>query len=250
MTILAPGPSEILVETRLDVAIAPTVAKPPQRIDEPPRLPKRLSRGAARLVIVAGLICTVAIGGYLVRLPGTYWSEVQVVFLPPISDKNPNSLQTGGTSLITFAGVVAQEVGSSTPITTVSDSVSLVSAGVKHGYQVRLPNDGGQWSNNFDKQYLDVQATGSTPQEVASTMQMVLAKISTALATTQSEAGVDKTNLIYTSQSPPSIPLYYQTGSHVRELIAISILGIGFSAAAAGLVNRRRRAWFQFHSPV
>jgi hypothetical protein len=246
MTILAPGPSDVLVEPRPDVTITPPVTKPPLPAQQPPRrMPKRLSRGFARLVIVAGLIVTVAAGGYLIRLPGTYWSEVNVVFLPPLSEKNPNSLQTGSTSLITFAGVVAQEVGSSTPITTVSDSVSLVSIGVKHGYQVRLPNDGGQWSNDFDKQFLDVQATGSTPQEVASTMRMVLAKISTALATMQSEAGVDKSNLVYTSQSPPSIPLYYQVGSHVREVIAVSILGIGFTAAAVALIGRRRRAWLQ-----
>jgi hypothetical protein len=246
MTILAPGPSNVLVEPRPDVSITPPTTKPPLLAQQqPPRAPKWLSRGFARLVVVAGLILTVAAGGCVVRLPGTYWSEVNVVFLPPVSEKNPNSLQTGSTSLITFAGVIAQEVGSSTPITTVSDSVNLVSIGVKHGYQVRLPNDGGQWSNNFDKQFLDVQATGSTPQEVASTMQMVLAKISTALATMQSEAGVDKADLIYTSQSPPSIPLYYQVGSHVRELIAVSILGIGFTAAAAGLINRRRRAWLQ-----
>jgi hypothetical protein len=245
MTILAPGPSDVLVEARPDVTVAISAAKPAQRIDQPPRLPNRLSRGFGRLVVVAGLILTIAAAGYLVRLPGTYWSEVNVVFLPPISEKNPNSLQTGSTSLITFAGVVAQEVGSSSPITTVSDSVSLVSIGVKHGYQVRLPNDGGQWANNFDKQLVDVQATGSTPQEVTSTMRMVLAKISTVLATMQSEAGVDKLDMIYTSQSPPSIPLYYQAGSHVKEVIAVSILGIGLTAAAAGLIGRRRRAWFQ-----
>jgi hypothetical protein len=206
-------------------------------------MPWWLRRPLTTVVALVGIVSTIGTAGYIAHRPGTYWSEVHVVFLAPLSQQNPNSLQAGSTSVVMFAGVVARVVGSSTPITTVSDSVSLVSTGVKHGYEVRLPNDGGQWANDFDQQLLDVQATGSTQQEVSNTMTTVLAKINATVTDLQTGVDVSKADLIYTSQSPPSIPLFYTKGNNVRIIASIGALGIAFTVAAVGLIKRSRRAW-------
>ena len=41
--------------------------------------------------------------------------------------------------------------------------MTLVDQGVYDGAQIRQPNYGGQWSNNFTEPVLEVQASGASP---------------------------------------------------------------------------------------
>ena len=150
--------------------------------------------------------------------------------LVPKSVRNPNGLQSSSDSVIAAAGVVAIKVGSSTPVSAVSDNVSLVGEGIRSGYRVRLPNSGGQWANNFDQSLLDVQAAGATPAEVSATMQNVLDRINSTLQSMQSDAGSARANDIELALSPPTWPMYYQSGSRARTVLATMLLGIGLPA--------------------
>jgi hypothetical protein len=205
-------------------------------------LPSRPRRWVLRvispLIVVFGLLATSFMFVHLTSRPGVYWSRVQVVLLPPPSSANPNGLTAGSESLIDTAALLAIKVGSSTHTTVVSDAVTVVDQGIRHGYRVRLPNAGGQWSNNFDQPSLDVQAVASTPAELDRTMSTVLASIQTVLATVQHNEVVDATNRISTTQSPAVTPTYYRAGSKARAALAILVVGASLTAAALAVVAR------------
>jgi len=202
------------------------------------RLPSFLLR--TWLILLIGLLVSGTVGYRLARRPGVYWSQVTMVLVAPKSTANPNGLSVNSESLIDTAGVIAKMVGSSpSEPAVVSDSVTLVGEGIRHGYGVRLPNSGGQFATNFDRAALDVQAAGTTVAEVSGTLNQVLSTISADLDRLQSDAGVAKVNLIRTQLSPQTAPIYYQTGSKTRALAITLILGCGLSWSLAWLVGRR-----------
>jgi len=220
----------------LDEAVAdrPAAVAPSNRA----RLRRRVNLFSVLLALV-GILLTAGVAERVRSTPGVYWSEVRVVLLAPPSQTNQNTLQTSSSSLIALAGVLARNVGSSTPVNAVSDSVTLVGEGVRHGYRVRLPDSGGQWATNFDQQLVDVQAAGPTVADVSKTMNDVLARISRELTSLQTSLGVDKFNWISSTQSPPTVPIYYQRGSRTRALGATLILGFGLTLALIVGVRRR-----------
>lgn len=204
----------------------------------------------AGVIMLVGLLISGMVGLYLAKRPGVYWSEVTVVLIAPKSAANPNGLTVDSESLIDTAGVLAKMVGSSPPgPPVVSDSVTLVGEGIRHGYGVRLPNSGGQFATNFDRAALDVQAAGTTAAEVSGTLNQVLSTISADLDRLQRDAGVAKVNLIRTQLSPQTAPIYYQTGSKTRALAITLVLGGGLSWSLSWFVGRRYRRIGQRQAP-
>jgi hypothetical protein len=217
-----------------------TADRPPVAASTASRRPPLLLR--AGVIMLVGLLISAVAGLYLAKRPGVYWSEVTVVLIAPKSAANPNGLSVSSESLIDTAGVLAKMVGSSPPgPTVVSDSVTLVGEGIRHGYGVRLPNSGGQFATNFDRAALDVQAAGTTVAEVSDTLNRVLNTISADLDRLQSDAEVAKVNLIRTQLSPQTAPIYYQTGSKTRALAITLVLGGGLSWSLAWFIGRRYR---------
>lgn len=201
------------------------------------RRPPLLLRGG--VIVLVGLLVSGCFGLYFAHRPGVYWSQVQVLFVAPKSVANPNGLSVSSESLIITAGVIAKIVGSSPQgPSVVSDSVTLVGEGVRHGYGVRLPNSGGQFATNFDQAALDVQAAGTSVAEVSATLNRVLNRITTELADLQSAAGVAKVNLIRSQLSPPTPPIYYQAGSKTRALAITLVIGVGLTWSLAWFVRR------------
>ena len=218
--------------------------RPTADVDRPPTRSRfaRLRNFLLRtwLILLIGLLVSGAVGYRLARRPGVYWSQVTMVLVAPKSAANPNGLSVNSDSLISTAGVIAKMVGSSPhEPTVVSDSVTLVGEGIRHGYGVRLPNSGGQFATNFDRAALDVQAAGTTVVEVSATITRVLGEIRDDLARLQSDAGVATVNLIRLEQSPPTLPIYYQTGSKTRAMATTLVLGTGLSGWLAWLIGRR-----------
>lgn len=208
----------------------------------PPDPPKRWAGlGVVAAIVLVGGLITATAGAYFVSRPGVYWSGVRVVFLPPLSTKNPNGFTAGSESLIVTAGIIGKQVGSSTTSSPVSDAVTLVGEGIRHGYSVRLPNSGGQWATNFDQPALSVEAAGSSPAEVLSRLNGVLGAIHADLDARQTAAHVSKVNLITTAMSPTTPPMYYQRGSRARTALAVLVLGVSLTAATASLYWRRQR---------
>lgn len=214
------------------------------REGQPPMTPAPRLGSLTRslLFLASGLVVTGAAAGHVMQAPGVYSSQVDAVFLLPLSQENPNSLQFRSESLISFAGVIQRTVSATqSGIAPTSDAVTLVGQGVRHGYSVRLPNSGGQWASNFDRPLLDVQAAGSSPAEVRTTMRQVLQAIGTDLISRQRAAGVSAKHMVSMRESPDRIPMYYSRGSHLRAVAATLALGSTLSVIGAGLMSKRPR---------
>lgn len=191
------------------------------------------------VVAIVGVLVTCAAALHFAQTAPVYWSRSQVVFIAPKSTVNPNGLQITPSGLIAAAGVVARVVdprGGETR--TASDDVTLAGEGVRHGFSVVLPNSGGQWANNYSQGALDVQAVGSSAEETQATVDHVLSEIQASLAHIQDTSRVAQINRIRIQLSPPVAPIYRQTGSRSRALLATMALGFLLSVAACRAVGR------------
>jgi hypothetical protein len=193
------------------------------------------------LVCLIGALLASGFMFHLATLNGLYYEQVNVIFLPP-AQVDTNALQNPTASLIGTAGVISQIVaGPDSGTTPVSQNATLVGTGVKHGYSVRLPNDGGQWANNFTQPVLDVEVVGTSEGEVTATMDKAIALINTELDKRQNGFGVDAKNRIHTRRDPVISAVSHSKGSPIRSLAAALLLCSGLTAAAAVMVDRRRR---------
>jgi hypothetical protein len=191
------------------------------------------------IVAVLGLLATLA-GSYLaVSRPGVYYEEATVVFIAPQTVGSPAAFQLGTSSLVSSAGLVGRQVDreSGGPL-ALSPKASIVDMGTRDGVWVRLPNEGGQWRTNFDREELDVQAVGETPAGVHATMTGTLQRIKTALRQGQLAAGAPRDGLITVAVTPQTIPVIYRRGSTARAGAASLGLGAGLTAVFVVLLDR------------
>lgn len=186
------------------------------------------------------MLITVFFANHVTRQPGVYYADVKVVFLVPSSAANPNPLLSGTGGLTGVAGVIGKMVDPGAPSArVVSPLVTLADQGIRKGYSVTLPNDGGQFALNFDQPLLDVQVVGPTPTYVATTMQTLVNRIAADLSSLQSAAQVEPVNRITLSASPSSTEIFYLTGSRVRALATTIGLGVALTVAAMVFLLRQ-----------
>lgn len=217
----------------LDLGVA---GRPASSATHGRRLPKS---PLAPVVIAIGTIISLLFAFYESRAPGVYYSQVNVVFTAPPSKSFPNPLIIGTDGLTIAAGVVAKRIGSQSGVALASGSVTLADEGVRRGYSVRLPDDGGQYEHNFDKSLLDVQVVDSSAEAVTATMTRLLGEINADLETIQDDQGVAQVNRIRTALNPPSPPVLLLTGSRTRAVAASLLFGLGATALASWAVVQR-----------
>jgi hypothetical protein len=190
-------------------------------------------------LISVGLVLAIAL--MMARAPGVYLSSVQVRFIHPANPDDPNALRIKSPALIITAGAVAKMIKGSDSIQVVSPTTTLAAEGVRHGYAVTLPNNGGQWSTSFSSPWLDVQVAGTSTSEVQTVMNRLLGEITRNLDSLQSSLHVSAYNRIHTELSPPSGPtLVYQRGSPIRAAAGMLALGLVAIVVAARLARRWR----------
>jgi hypothetical protein len=192
-------------------------------------------------VALLGLLLTFLALGWATTVRGVYYSQVYVVLLSPVSADQPNVYQSIGRSLVGAAGIVVRQVDpAALDPAPVSPDVTIVDRGITQGYRVRIPNLGGQWTYNFERAELNVEAAGSSPEEVKRTLREVVTTIQTALEEDQVRAGASRNLMIGTTLNPPDPPVFYSHGSRTRALAAVLTLGLGLTLA--GVVGWDRRA--------
>jgi hypothetical protein len=237
--------------TAITVADRPQPAVAPAGSGHQPAVKSTLggpfSRRIGVWVALLGILATIVAAKAATARPGVYFSEVKVIFLAPNNALYPNSLIAVNQSVIMTAGLVGvmSDPGKSQNTKVTDPNISIVNQGIRDGYRIQLPNDGGQWSDNYDQSLLDVQAVGPTLAGVVSRMQSLIARINATLTKIQDDRQVAAVNRIRTSVNPAQVPIYYQTGSKIRVLAAVVILGLGLTVAAqiwARRFVRRRRS--------
>ncbi|GAA1969441.1 hypothetical protein GCM10009798_32530 [Nocardioides panacihumi] len=210
---------------------------------------ERLVRILLRRWYVVGLgLAITVLGMQQVRAQqGVFFSQVDVVFTAPPTRVAPNTIQANASGLVSIAGMVAAEVNkaSNTPVTA-SAGATLAGQGVRDGYQVRLPSDGGQWSRNFDRPVLDVQAIGAEPEMVRQRVVTVVAEIDRVLAELQNADGIPAEDQVKTLSAPTSAQIFYRKGNTSRATAVTALLGfwltVVLTVAADSVLVRRRRA--------
>jgi hypothetical protein len=191
-------------------------------------------------VLLLGLVATAIAAYAIVAAPGVYWSRTDVFMVRPVSDV-PNGLASTPQGTIRFAGLIQREIaGGSSDIDTVSDRVRIVDFGIRSGTLVRLPNDGNQYANNFNKALLDVQVAGPTEAVVRARMTDLIARINRVVAERQTAMGVPPEVQVRTRSSPTEVQVFHEVGSRKRALVATVGLGMSLTWAAVVLAEVRR----------
>ena len=192
-------------------------------------------------VLVLGILCTgLALLSLRFQEP-VYYSRGTAYFLAPASEIYPNRLQTTSLDLVVTAGVVAKKInGTALTTKTASWQVTLVGRGIYDGTMIKLPDNGGQWSNSFDTQALDVQVAAPTPQEVRARQAVIFKRITDELKTIQDAARVPTVDRI--NIEVPATPIILQmTGERRRAQVMITALGGALTLLIIGMIERRSR---------
>lgn len=187
---------------------------------------------------LAGLLLTAAAGYQAVTVPGVYWSHVDVVFLRPAA-VSPNTLGQSSARVIEAASVIQREVTGVERTRVVSDGVTIVDEGIIPGVEVRLPNAGGQWANNFNRPFLRVEVSDRTARGAQARLTEILARIERSLSDRQQSAGVAPENRLTIMLNPAAPKVEYSAGLPVRAAVAVAVLGLGLTGAALVLTSRK-----------
>jgi hypothetical protein len=168
-----------------------------------------------------------------------YNGQVAVLLLAPVN-AGQNALASTTASLIATTGIISGAVNGPGPGAQTVNDQTLASAGIARGWSARQPNRGGQWDNDFEDPYLDVRSTGPTAAVSQAEMAVALDRIQAALTTLQDARSVPADQRIRTVLNP-TVPVYVkQSGSRLRALGAVGILGLLAWGAALVVAERRR----------
>lgn len=195
-----------------------------------------------RWYVLLGAVLIGVLASYVaVTAEGAYWSHAEVTFLAPTSAINPNALRTTSSDLIIAAGAVAKRVNGNATWNQMADpAATIVGQGILDGWQVKLPDHGGQWSRVYPRQVLDIQVSGPTADAVRVRRAELIERIDAELAGLQE--GVAPSDLITTAVVPATPSISYMHGSKVRALAMIWVLvGVGVLAAIQILEPRSAR---------
>lgn len=189
------------------------------------------------IVVLAGILLTLAGGYHLLSERGEYVSSVGVYFFRPPSTDNTNRYLADDdvTSVAEIVGIAVN-----------SDSVKsdLRAAGVDDPYTLEMFNAGNQFVVIHDRALLDLTVRGPTEESVRRTMDLVIGRVQTELRRTQLEAGATPKTFVTAQLTPADPVVYYGRGSAARAMLAILIIGgvLTVTLAVGADAVRRRRA--------
>ena len=197
-------------------------------------------------ILLVGLICIAFVGLSVYHHQGVYYARVYVAFLAPPSYDHKHGVQsslvTGSLGVVTLAGAVESRINGTTDLLKTASSGTTISGwGVRQGSAVILPDDGGQWSNSFSRQGLDVQVVGSDADDVRAKMNSLLEQVSTQLKDIQVQLGVAPVNMVTVLPQSNDFDLSYLDGRPKFALLGVAILGFGITLSVIYLLDVRVR---------
>lgn len=192
------------------------------------------------------LLLAIALGGVGVaqawKTPEVYWATTKLVLASPAKPEK-QQLPPGSSDLLALAGVLEAAVNDEGALPrSASPDVTLVDQGINDYAQVRVPNFGGQWANNYTEPALIIEASGPSEAVVRQRIGWLIERVEGHLASMQ--AGVSAAATITIVPFPT--PTIQHSGA--RRTLAVAAIG-AFTLAGActlavgldGLLPRRRR---------
>ena len=183
-------------------------------------------------VLLGAAISVLAL--YLItNRPGVYWTQVDVVLLAPVHKAYPNNFEKPDFTLAPMAGVVVADWnGVNRPLLMATGETTLFGEGQRHGVEVRVPNQGGQWQPLYLTPNIDVQVVGSNAETVAQEASRVTAELNGLLEKRQEAMGIQPRLKMTTIESPTDPIIKYVSGSRIRAAMGTGLLGAAFTTIA------------------
>lgn len=193
------------------------------------------------LLVCLMLAATVGAMTVVADQTGVYQARVGVIVVPPNPADAPNPFLGREFSLITTAGLMAtivnQDVDSAQ---TSSTAATLAGQGVRDGYSVRLHNRGGQWTVDYDRPILDVQAVGRTEDRAQANLDLALGGLDAALEQLQDDAAIFPGQRMTMQLVPDAPTVGYAAGSNRRAMAGTLVLGAVLTLALLSAVEQVR----------
>lgn len=196
-------------------------------------------------LVLVGAAIALAVAATVSKPAGIYWTQFNVVLLPPTYEEFPNEFEDSPYSLAPLAGVVvAQYNGIDPSLLTSSSDTTIYGMGERSGVMVRMPNQGNQWIPIYSSPNIDVQVSDSTPEQVATQAKETIADLQQILTELQASLGIAPSARVTMIASAADPAIVHVSGSRVRALGAIGIVGAATTIASIywleRLVLRRR----------
>jgi hypothetical protein len=141
--------------------------------------------------------------------------------------------------LVSFARIIEREFNDdSRPNRAVSRSATIYGMGVKNGYSVTLPNEGGQWQNSF-RPYLDIEVVSDDAEQTTAMLSDVVNDVLDLVSSSQREVGVSASNLIRAELAPSQPELVLVSSNRPRSLLSLVLLAVLTFAMSSGARKTR-----------
>lgn len=190
-------------------------------------------------VVALGLALTVVVLSSVLRVPGVYTAQVDLVALPPPDPTPWNVLLSTTASLSPFASMIAAQASEGAIEQDTGTSATLYGAGFRDGFKITVPNTGGQWNVSHDRPVISVEVVGPSEEAVRDTLGELVRRVQDDAARIQAEGGVHDRAAITFDPAPAAPAVHYVTGRRMRAGGATLAVGVAASLIAAAIQGRR-----------
>ncbi|MEU6138168.1 hypothetical protein [Nocardioides sp. NPDC047086] len=194
-------------------------------------------------VVVACTLLT--LGGAVVLLdrPPVYFTQFEVVLLPPKESVNPNTLREDPYGMVPMAGLLVEEYNQGRhPLNMSTTETTLYGEGLERGERVRMRNVGNQWLPIYNNPVIDVQVVNTDADRVEAEAARIGRDLDRILQRRQDELGVRKASRMSTEMAPQDVVVQEISGSRARTAGGLALLGGSLTVVAVIWVERLSRA--------
>ncbi|MGL3806241.1 O-antigen ligase family protein [Paeniglutamicibacter sp. R2-26] len=159
---------------------------------------------AGAVLLVFSLAVPVAL--HIRSVPPVYWAQQEVVFLPPASAVDGNSLRTDARDLIPYAAMVERRFAGTVgkqALRTVS--APIYGTGIGQGSVAYVPNAGGQWETFMKNALITVEVVAPNRDAARDRLRSITSELVAMAAQPQDEMRVIPSAFILTDTYPQDV---------------------------------------------
>lgn len=191
------------------------------------------------LIVLLTLLPVGAVAFWISEQPAVYWASTKVLLQPPAS-ADEKRLAPTTSALLSFAGLLEVKLNEGNALPrAASAEVNLVDRGIYDSSNVRVPNYGGQWANNFMDPVLIVEVSGPSEAAVRDRLDSTVAEVKAVADSWERFAGVAEPYRVDVIEYPS--PVIERSEGHKTAAMAVAgLLGVVSGCALAVVANRVR----------
>ncbi|MDQ4110811.1 MAG: hypothetical protein M3306_06890 [Actinomycetota bacterium] len=194
---------------------------------------------------VVAVCALMTVGGSLVLLdrPPVYFTQFEVVLLPPKESVNPNTLREDPYGMVPMAGLLVEEYNQGRhPLNMSTTETTLYGEGLDQGVRVRMRNVGNQWLPVYNHPVIDVQVVDPDAARVEEEAARIARNLDKILDRRQDELGVRQVSRMSTEMAPEDVVVQEVRGSRGRTAGGLALLGGSLTVVAVIWLERLSRA--------